>query len=423
TLTETEVSCDVQALTTGTKFQFRVVAENDRGESARSQPSSTFITPPGQPTNLSLSNDGSTGDLTVTWSAPSGAVLPTAYTIVLLEGSSDVATATWASGTLSQTFDFVESSLTYGTSYTAKVSAANGSNYVGTDGTGYGARSAASISVVASAPPSQPNAPTVTAGAGSVTVEWVAPSANGSAITGYAVEGFQNGEVVDGVGCETTTATTCEVTDLAVEEYAFTVKATNQNGSSSRSAFSSAVTPLTPLQSQSISVSQQPSNDVEVGSGPVLIVASALGGVAVQYSTLTSLVCSIASPSSGEVTLLTIGNCQIKIDASETSSYEAATRTIQFAVVADSGGDGDSGDDSGGGGDGDSGDDSGSDGQGGWRAGLQKLGGNLAGMVIPNIGAFIAWGLLTALFNQRCGWSGTWEQRWDHHSARNIHRL
>jgi len=34
----------------------------------------------------------------------------------------------------------------------------------------------------------------------------------------------------------------------------------------------------------------------------------------------------------------------------------------------------------------------------GWRATLQKVGGNLAGMVIPNIGAFIAWGLLTALF-------------------------
>jgi PTS system mannitol-specific IIC component len=34
----------------------------------------------------------------------------------------------------------------------------------------------------------------------------------------------------------------------------------------------------------------------------------------------------------------------------------------------------------------------------GWRASLQKFGGNLAAMVIPNIGAFIAWGLLTALF-------------------------
>jgi mannitol PTS system EIICBA or EIICB component len=34
----------------------------------------------------------------------------------------------------------------------------------------------------------------------------------------------------------------------------------------------------------------------------------------------------------------------------------------------------------------------------GWRATVQKFGGNLAAMVMPNIGAFIAWGLLTALF-------------------------
>jgi len=29
---------------------------------------------------------------------------------------------------------------------------------------------------------------------------------------------------------------------------------------------------------------------------------------------------------------------------------------------------------------------------------VQKWGGFLAGMVVPNIGAFIAWGLITALF-------------------------
>jgi PTS system mannitol-specific IIC component len=34
----------------------------------------------------------------------------------------------------------------------------------------------------------------------------------------------------------------------------------------------------------------------------------------------------------------------------------------------------------------------------GLRAGIQRFGGFLAGMVIPNIGAFIAWGLITALF-------------------------
>jgi PTS system mannitol-specific IIC component len=35
---------------------------------------------------------------------------------------------------------------------------------------------------------------------------------------------------------------------------------------------------------------------------------------------------------------------------------------------------------------------------GGARATIQRLGGFLAGMVIPNIGAFIAWGLITAFF-------------------------
>ncbi|MDR7278490.1 PTS mannitol transporter subunit IICB [Catenuloplanes atrovinosus] len=34
----------------------------------------------------------------------------------------------------------------------------------------------------------------------------------------------------------------------------------------------------------------------------------------------------------------------------------------------------------------------------GFRAWVQRLGGHLAGMVMPNIGAFIAWGLITALF-------------------------
>jgi PTS system mannitol-specific IIC component len=41
---------------------------------------------------------------------------------------------------------------------------------------------------------------------------------------------------------------------------------------------------------------------------------------------------------------------------------------------------------------------SGAEGHTGFRASIQKFGGFLAGMVIPNIGAFIAWGLLTALF-------------------------
>jgi len=34
----------------------------------------------------------------------------------------------------------------------------------------------------------------------------------------------------------------------------------------------------------------------------------------------------------------------------------------------------------------------------GVKASIQRFGGYLAGMVMPNIGAFIAWGLITAMF-------------------------
>lgn len=39
----------------------------------------------------------------------------------------------------------------------------------------------------------------------------------------------------------------------------------------------------------------------------------------------------------------------------------------------------------------------------GFKATVQRIGGHLAGMVMPNIGAFIAWGLITALFIPK-GW-------------------
>jgi mannitol-specific phosphotransferase system IIC component len=40
----------------------------------------------------------------------------------------------------------------------------------------------------------------------------------------------------------------------------------------------------------------------------------------------------------------------------------------------------------------------------GFKATVQRIGGHLAGMVMPNIGAFIAWGLITALFIPK-GWT------------------
>lgn len=51
----------------------------------------------------------------------------------------------------------------------------------------------------------------------------------------------------------------------------------------------------------------------------------------------------------------------------------------------------------------------------GIRLRVQQLGRLLSGMVMPNIGAFIAWGLITALFIRRAGYRmntlGNWLDR------------
>ena len=63
----------------------------------------------------------------------------------------------------------------------------------------------------------------------------------------------------------------------------------------------------------------------------------------------------------------------------------------------------------------------------GVKATIQRFGGYLAGMVMPNIGAFIAWGLITALFIPT-GWLpnkhlGAARRPDDHGPAAGAHRL
>jgi len=44
------------------------------------------------------------------------------------------------------------------------------------------------------------------------------------------------------------------------------------------------------------------------------------------------------------------------------------------------------------------------------RVGIQKFGSFLSGMVMPNIAAFIAWGLITAFFHPNWMASCTWSK-------------
>ena len=80
------------------------------------------------------------------------------------------------------------------------------------------------------AAPAAPKAPTAVAGNGSATVKWSAPSANGSAVTGYVVTPVL-GTVAQAAQAFTTTATTQVVTGLVNgNTYSFRVAAQNAVG-------------------------------------------------------------------------------------------------------------------------------------------------------------------------------------------------
>ncbi|MEU4536425.1 putative Ig domain-containing protein [Streptosporangium sp. NPDC023825] len=91
--------------------------------------------------------------------------------------------------------------------------------------------------------PAAPAAPTAVAGTTSATVNWTAPAANGSAITGYIVTPIRNGVVQTPVSFDAS-ATSRTLTGLtAGATYTFTVTAVNAVGTGPASPASNAVVP------------------------------------------------------------------------------------------------------------------------------------------------------------------------------------
>ena len=128
--------------------------------------------------------------------------------------------------------------LTNGTAYTFTVTATNAN--------GTSPASSPSNSVTPNSLPGAPTAVTATAGNGSATVSWTAPSSNGgSAITKYTVTPFigstaQTPVTVTGSPPATSTTVTGLTNGTA---YTFTVSATNANGTGPASTPSNPVTP------------------------------------------------------------------------------------------------------------------------------------------------------------------------------------
>jgi outer membrane protein OmpA-like peptidoglycan-associated protein len=186
----------------------------------------TVVTTPNTPTGVNATPGNQ--QITVTWTAPSGSNAPTSYT-VSIPGQTDCTIDLVAnpSATLSCTF----TGLTNGTNYTATVVANNDS----------GSSSGATAAATPRTTPGAPTNVTATAGNGSATVSWTAPTNNGgAAITSYTVTASPGGAT-----CTVNApATTCTVSGLTNgTSYTFTVKATNTAGNSTSSAPSSSVAP------------------------------------------------------------------------------------------------------------------------------------------------------------------------------------
>jgi hypothetical protein len=229
-------SLTMTGLTNGTAYTFSVVAANAVGPSQASVRSSA-VTPgtlPSAPTNVVAT--AGVASATISWTAAANGGSPiTSYTITPFVGTA-AQVPTTITGSPPTTTTTV--ALTNGTTYTFKVSAANG--------VGAGPTSASSNAVTpAAAVPGAPTGVTASPADSSATVSWTAPADGGSPITGYTVTPF----IGSAAQAATTVAGSPPASSATVSgltngtTYTFTVSASNATGTGATSAASGPVTP------------------------------------------------------------------------------------------------------------------------------------------------------------------------------------
>jgi hypothetical protein len=222
----------VNGLELGQSYTFVVSAVNSIGATAAAATAALIpAIAPGAPTLVSVVRGSLSA--TVTWAAPSsnGGSVITGYTVSCTAGSVTKTATGTATGTSA-----VVKSLVNGTTYTCSVTAKNAK----------GTSVASSTQTVT--PATVPGAPTGAAGVagnGQVTVNWVAPAANGgAAVTGYSITVKAGANVIKTVSAGATDRSSV-VTDLTNgTAYTFAIVATNSVGNSA-AVVSKAATPST----------------------------------------------------------------------------------------------------------------------------------------------------------------------------------
>jgi hypothetical protein len=234
TLPTGAASTSVGLLTTGKTYTCSVTATNDRGMSIASTPSDPIVVGvPAKPyADATPGVVGATTGQLIVQIAPgsnNGSAI-TSYAATCVSKNGGVTRSA-----TSTTMQVTVSALTTGKTYTCTATATNAR------GTSF-ASTPSPVGVVVSGPPAAPTDPiAVKIANGSLRVSFVAPAANGSAITSYTVK------------CVTLVGTTVSVSGpsgpITVtglthgRSYRCTVTATNARGTSAASSPSAAVTP------------------------------------------------------------------------------------------------------------------------------------------------------------------------------------